>query len=549
MAIALKNWHSTGKLNINSNEVIKLSRNTSWSEISSTDKIKERLKYQPVRIRQLPDSKQIYQSARKREPERLRVPSKDKRVELISSNNVKEKSQQKNLMKMNFHDKSIQSNSKSNNKEISFNVNKGNRKIRRNLNLNFVSPTKQIEKNNSIALPEVQKNSKSICSNSKNYRYRKSFLLPPNFIKSKYLKEQCSKVIPSSTTMKNDTITNLNVSEVSKNLYIKNSNVKICSSIQNTHNNSQMEENLKSQKRLQYNCKSKRNTLHKSIDNEIPLFCDESEFIRKNITSTDNKIQKQEQCNINSSNFSMNKSTDNLQKISNELNNIILTKGSEVSVNNDITGFSKKDYLCVDRNTIVSLKSTLEDMLKVFQDNALKIDLLLKHINKLFHVNTDSIEEQVHTVDSNNEMIKKTSELNLEEKITEDNNIDTVSSSKKNNIKIEMEKPVELKEEEKENISENLELPSNHTNIDHTKSLQLTPQVLQITIPTYTKVGESALQDYINLKASLNFLETPLGKKIQPRIQTNKNVVPNIPKDKSYLSSKIFTELQNLHGE
>ncbi|XP_043505324.1 uncharacterized protein MAL13P1.304-like isoform X2 [Polistes fuscatus] len=524
MAIAQKNWHSTGKLNINSNECIKLSRNTSWSEISSTDKIKERSKYQPVRIRQLPDSKSIYQSARKREPERLGVISKDKKVELIPSSNVKEKSQQKNLMKMSLHDKNIQSNSKSNKKEMSFNLNKCNRKIRRNLNFNFVSPKKQMDKNTSTALPEVQEN-KSICSNSKNYRHTKSFLLPPNFIK--------------------------NVSEASKNLHIKNPNMQICSSIQNTHDNSQTEVNLKSQKRLKYDCESKRNTLHKSIDNEVPLFCDKSEFIRKNITSIDNKIQKQEQYNINRSNFSMNKSTDNLQNISNELNNIILTKGSKVSVNDDITDFSRKDYLYVDKNTIVSLKSTLEDMLKVFQDNALKIDLLLKHINKLFHVNTDLVEEQIHIVDSNDEMIKKTLKLNLEEKITEDNNIDTVSSisKKNNNNNAKMEESIELNEEEKENIFKNLEFQSDHTNIDHTKSLQLSPQVLQITIPNYTEVGESALQDYINLKASLNFLETPLSKKFQPRIQKNQNVIPNIPKDKSYLSTKIFTELQNLYGE
>lgn len=534
MAIAQKNWHSTGKLNISSNECIKLSRNTSWSEISSTYKIKERSKYQPIRIRQLPDSKSICQSAFKREPERLGVNTKDKKVELIPSSNVKEKSQQKNFMKMNLHDKNIQSSSKSNKKEMSFNLNKCNRKIRRNLNLNFVSPKKQMEKNTSTAVPEVQENNKSICSNSKNYyRSKKSFLLPPNSIKSKYLKEQCSKVIPPTITFtKNDTITNLDVSEASKNLHIKNPNVQICSSIQNTHGNLQTEVNLKSQKRLQYDCESKRNTLHKSIDYEVPLFGDKSEFIRKNITSIDNK------------------STDNLQSISNELNNIILTKGSEVSVNDDITDFSRKDYLYVDKNTIVSLKSTLEDMLKVFQDNALKIDLLLKHINKLFHVNTDSIEEQVHTVDSNDEMIKKTLKLNLEEKITEDDNIDTASSiSKKNKINVNMEKLVELNEEEKENIFKNLEFQSDHTNIDHTKSLQLSPQVLQITIPNDTEMGESALQDYINLKESLNFLETPLGKKFQPHIQKNQNVIPNIPKDKSYLSSKIFTELQNLYGE
>lgn len=459
MAVAQKKYHSTGKLNINSNECIKLSRNTSWSEISSTDKIKVRSKYQPVRIKQLSDPKSIYQMARKPEPERLGVISKDKKVELSPSSNVKEKSQQKNLMKMNLHDKNIQSNSKSNKKEMSYNLNKCNRKIRRNLNLNFVSLKKQVEKNTGTALPEVQENNKSICSNSKNYRYRKSFILPPNFIKNKYLKKQCSKVIPSSITcMKNDTITNLDVSEALKNLHIKNPNVQICSSIQNT----------------------------------------------------------------------------------------------EVYVNDDITDFSRKDYLYVDKNTIVSLKSTLEDMLKVFQDNALKIDLLLKHINKVFHVNTDSIEEQVHIVDSNDEMIKKTIKLNLEEKITEDNNIDTVSSISKinnNNVKMKMEESVELNEEEKENIFKNLEFQSDHTNIDHTKSLQLSPQVLQITTPNYTKVNESALQDYLNLKASFNCLETPTSKKFQPRMQKNQNVIPNTPNYKSYLSTKIFTELQNLYAE
>ncbi|KAI4495845.1 hypothetical protein M0802_008251 [Mischocyttarus mexicanus] len=518
MEISIKSWHSTGKLNTDSNKCIKLTRNTSWSEIS-TDKIKELPKYQPIRIK-LPDSKSIHHSARKREPERLGVISKDKK------------------------DDSIQSNS---GKKVSRSVNKCNPKIRRNLNLNFgfaKQQQQQVEKNTNAGLPEVQEKTKLVSSNSKNNRNRKSFLLPPNFIRSKYLKERASKITPLSNDLtKNDTIaTNLNVTEASKNLHLKNSNAQ--------NDNSKMDVNLKSKKRLRYDCDSKRNTLHKSIVNKVPLFFNESECIKENIT-TDDKIQKQEKSNVNESNISTNKNIDNLQNITNELNNVILKNESEVSVNNGTTDLSrKKDYLCVDKNTMVSLKSTLEDMLKEFQNNASKLDLLLKNINKIFHVNTDSIEEErVNVIDFDDEKIKDTSKLN-EEEIIKYNNTDTVSNiSKKNNNNEKIEEPVELNEEEKENIFDNLILQLDHTNIDQNKSLQLTPKVLQITIPNYANIGESAMQDYINLKASINFLATPVNTKLQPRIQKNQNVISNIPKDKSCLSNKIFTELQNLYDE
>lgn len=429
---------------------------------------------------------------------------------------------------------------------MSSNLIRCDRKVRRNLNLNFVSPKQKKEKNISTVLPKVQEENKSICSNSSNYRNSKSCLLPPNFIKSMYLKQRYSKVMPSSSvSIKNDMITNLDMLEDSNNLHIKDPNVQICSFIQSTHDNSQTEINLKLQKLLQYDCESKINTLHNSIDNEEPLSCDESVFIRKNITSIDNKIQKEEHCNINRSNSSINKSTDNLKDSCNELKNIILTEGSEVSINDNTVGFSKKDHLYVDRSAIVSLKSSLEDLLNIFQDNALKTDSLLKRINKILCVNIDSMEEQVHTVDSNGKKIRETLQMYNEGK-AEDNNINIVSSKlKKNNNNIRTEAPVELNGEEKENdIYKNLEFQ-----FEHNKSLQLSPQFLQIAIPNYAKFGESALQDYINLKSSLNFLETPSNKKIKPHIQKNRNIVPNIPKDKSYLSTKILTELQNLYDE
>ncbi|KAF7393360.1 hypothetical protein HZH68_010179 [Vespula germanica] len=547
MEIAMKGWHSTGKPNMKSNECIKLPQYKSWSEISSDCKTKEQSRSQPVRITQLLDSKTINRNARKRaQPERLKkVLSNEKKVGLIQKNNVKEKSQQKDLMKTSLYNKHILSNINSNKKDMSSNLIRCDRKVRRNLNLNFVSPKQKMEKNNSTVLPEIQEKNK-ICANSSNYCNSKSFLLPPNFIKSMYLKQRRSKVMPSSTvSIKNDMVTNLDMLETSENLNIKNPNVQICSFIQSTHDNSQTEVNLKLQKLLQYDCENKRNTLHNSIDNEVPLSCDESVFIRKNMTSIDNKIQKEEHCNINRSNSSMNKSIDNLKDSCNELKNIIFTEGSEVSVNDNSVGFSRKDHLYVDRNAIMSLKSSLEDLLNIFQDNALKTDLVLKRINKILYVNTDLMEEQVHTVDSNGKIVRETMHMYHEEK-AEKNNIDIINSkSKKNNNKARTEAPAELSGADKENdIYKNLEFQ-----FDHNKSLQLSPQVLQITIPNYTKFGESALQDYINLKSSLNFLETPSNKKFKPRIQKNRNVVPNIPKDKSYLSTKIFTELQNLYDE
>ncbi|KAL2713559.1 asparagine-rich protein-like isoform X1 [Vespula squamosa] len=544
----MKGWHSTGKPNMKSNECIKLSQYKSWSEISSDCKTKEQSRSQPVRITQLLDSKTINRNVRKRaQPERLKkVLSNEKKVGLIQKNNVREKSQQKDFMKTSLYNKHILSNSNSNKKDMSSNLIRYDRKVRRNLNLNFVSPKQKMEKNSSTVLSEIPEENKSICSNSNNYYNSKSFLLPPNFIKSMYLKQRCSKVMPSSTvSIKNSMITNLDMLEASENLNIKDPNIQICSFIQSIHDNSQREVNLKLQKLLQYDCESKRNTLHNSIDNEVPLSCDESVFIRKNITSTDNNIQKEEHCNINRSNSFMNKNIDNLKDSCNESKNIIFTEGSEVSVNDNTVGFSRKDHLYVDRNAIVSLKSSLEDLLNIFQDNALKTDLVLKRINKILYVNTDSMEEQVHTVDSNGKIMRETLQMYHEGK-TEENNIDIISSkSKKNNNKARTEAPVELSGDEKENdIYKNLEFQ-----FDHNKSLQLNPQILQITIPNYAKFGESALQDYINLKSSLNFLETPSNKKFKPRIQKNRNVVPNIPKDKSYLSTKIFTELQNLYDE
>ncbi|XP_046826048.1 uncharacterized protein MAL13P1.304-like isoform X2 [Vespa crabro] len=526
-----------------SNKYIKLPLHKSWSEISSDCKIKEQSRSQPVKITQLLDSKTINRTVRKRtKPERLKkVLSNEKKIGLIQKNNVRGKSQKKNLIKTSLHNKQILQNSDNNKKDISSNLIRHDRKVRRNLNFNFVSPKQQKEKNTNTVLLKVQEENKSICLNSSN-RNTKTYLLPPNFIKSMYLKQQSSKVkLSPSVSIKNNMITNLHMLEASENLHIKDPNVQICSFIQRTHDNSRTEVNLKLQKLLQYNCENKINTLHNSIDNEVPLSCDESVFIRKNITSIDNKIKKEEHCNINRNNSSINKSIDNLKDSCKELKNIILTEVSEMSVNDNTVGFSEKDHLYVNRSAIVSLKSSLEDLLNIFQDNALKTDLLLKRINKILYVNTDSMERQGQTVDSNDKIMRETLQTYHEEK-GEENNIDIVSSKlKKNNNNVKIEAPIELNGEEKENdIYKNLEFQ-----FDHNKSLQLSPQVLQITIPNYDKFGESALQDYINLKSSLNFLETPSNKKFKSYKQKNRN----IPKDKSYLSTKILTEIQNLYDE
>ncbi|XP_046826043.1 uncharacterized protein MAL13P1.304-like isoform X1 [Vespa crabro] len=543
MEIAMKGWHSTVKPDMKSNKYIKLPLHKSWSEISSDCKIKEQSRSQPVKITQLLDSKTINRTVRKRtKPERLKkVLSNEKKIGLIQKNNVRGKSQKKNLIKTSLHNKQILQNSDNNKKDISSNLIRHDRKVRRNLNFNFVSPKQQKEKNTNTVLLKVQEENKSICLNSSN-RNTKTYLLPPNFIKSMYLKQQSSKVkLSPSVSIKNNMITNLHMLEASENLHIKDPNVQICSFIQRTHDNSRTEVNLKLQKLLQYNCENKINTLHNSIDNEVPLSCDESVFIRKNITSIDNKIKKEEHCNINRNNSSINKSIDNLKDSCKELKNIILTEVSEMSVNDNTVGFSEKDHLYVNRSAIVSLKSSLEDLLNIFQDNALKTDLLLKRINKILYVNTDSMERQGQTVDSNDKIMRETLQTYHEEK-GEENNIDIVSSKlKKNNNNVKIEAPIELNGEEKENdIYKNLEFQ-----FDHNKSLQLSPQVLQITIPNYDKFGESALQDYINLKSSLNFLETPSNKKFKSYKQKNRN----IPKDKSYLSTKILTEIQNLYDE
>ncbi|KAK2575461.1 hypothetical protein KPH14_011192 [Odynerus spinipes] len=520
------------KCKMESNECISFSRCTSWSATTSKYEAKERERSQPVRITQLLNSKTIHCTVRKRaQPEKLmKAVLIESKAGSTQNNNVGDKSQQKKSIKKHLHNENTPLYSKSNRKYTTSHSNERDRKVRRNLNFNVVSPKQRIEEYTSMTCPSVQEEKKSICSNSSISRNQKSFLLPPNSIKKMYLEQRYSETKSLSTiSSENDnTIRHLDTLGTSENLCIRKHNIQNCSFIEKTYCKSQTSVNLNSQKLIQYNCKSEK--------------------VKENTILIDNKLQEEKHHSACENKSSMSTNADNLNDICHELKNKNLTVKSEISANGNIADFLGEDRLSIDKDTIVSLKHYLEDLLNVFQDNACKVDSLLIHIKKILHAGTNSKEEHVQFGDSSGEIITKNLKTNQEQNVEENkmNTLISISVEDNNNVGKKIE--VKSNEEKKENETpQKVELKLDH--INNVKSLEFTPKTLQITTPNYTQCNESALQNYINLKSCISFLETPDIKKLRPHMPKNKNALSITSNNKSYLSTRILTELENLYDE
>lgn len=400
------------------NECIRLYQNASQKEITSTCKNKDQGRSQPVRITQLINPKTTTFATRKKTlPIRMPTPfSIKKRDGSIQNNDVGNKLQQRKSMMMHLPSNITETKPHSIcNEELAISSsNIYSQKIQRKTYFNVVPTEKIIKENISLMCPNMQEGKKLTYSNSSGSRNSKSLVLPPNSIKTMYLKKH--SMLPSAISKQNDkAIKSLGKLQMSKNVHIQDYNAQK-ETLENTR------------------CKSQTNiNLHET----------------KHTTSLTDKEQEHKYQNSYQSNSFIDTNAGNLKDICHELKNIILIEKSKLPMDKNTVNISKEDHICIDKNTIISLKYYLEDLLDVFHNNASKVDSLLTHVKKILHTSSNSMEGHVHSIDSNNDVIKNTLQTYQDQKVDKNNMNISINKLEEDNVK--RKASVELNTEEKEN--------------------------------------------------------------------------------------------------
>lgn len=225
------------------------------------------------------------------------------------------------------------------------------------------------------------------------------------------------------------------------------------------------------------------------------------------------------------------------------------------------------EAIYVNRDQFIRLESDLKTLLAATEENVSKIKSTLTCVSRLLSTNNEesmgkeySVLETVrHTVlvDREVEVEPCTSNQQLPEDLkTSVSHIPQIVLT--DTVYVDTSKLLQNNENNKENrkamniqsiseaIQESFVQVGNQNNIARTKSVQ--DVYIQQNTPTIKKYRQKrSLREYMALKSSMSFLETPDGKKLRSLCSTeklDKSIV-----NKSYISNKVLTDLHNLYSD
>lgn len=235
--------------------------------------------------------------------------------------------------------------------------------------------------------------------------------------------------------------------------------------------------------------------------------------------------------------------------------------------------YESSEIICINKDKIIHLECELKDLLKKAEKNMIKLKSTLEeteeNVNKLKstlafvtrllytndkEITLSNIELKEENIMTNKEIKLKTccksiqyAEEQLKTPILHISQI-TEFSNKNNSIQND-----ENKENNKDwNIRSDIETDrsflelENQLNIMHAKPIH--DYSIQPNTPIITKYKQKrSFREYMALKSSINFLETPDGKKFKSLCQmddVDKSVL-NV----TYISNKLLTDLHTLYSE
>lgn len=226
------------------------------------------------------------------------------------------------------------------------------------------------------------------------------------------------------------------------------------------------------------------------------------------------------------------------------------------------------EMICINRDKIMSLECDLKNLLSVTEENVLKLKSILMCITKLVSGNDEKITLSKADVKKNHTELEKPSKImvdkevqvdtyNLKEQLEENVRTPIAHTSRinvTNIMSLNKNQNVESDQENYELINRRrisnedgsfLEL-ENQLNIKHTKPTQDSISLQKTPVVTRYKQKRS-FREYMALKSSMRFLETPDGKKLKPLCQIDN--IDNSILNATYISNKLLTDLHNLYAE
>ncbi|XP_076385936.1 uncharacterized protein LOC100875383 isoform X2 [Megachile rotundata] len=231
---------------------------------------------------------------------------------------------------------------------------------------------------------------------------------------------------------------------------------------------------------------------------------------------------------------------------------------------------ASSEMIYINKNKLMNLEHDLQNLLSTTEENVLKLKSMLMYIKNLNENITlpdaDAEKKHIELDKINNIMVDK--EVQVEScsnliqysgEILRTPILHTPQITVTNILSINRNQSIRNVENDRENYEfinrrrtsdgdgSFLEL-ENQLNIQHTKSTQ-DPFYLQKTpvITRYEQKQKRSLREYMALKSTMKFLETPDGKKFNPLRQIDN--IDNSVLNATYISNKILKDLHNLYSE
>ena len=530
---------STGKSKSKRTQPIRLTECSTCPKLIQSSSNKKDERYQPIKIGQL---LREAEDLKKRQKDSVRKKIQPERLGQLSG----VKANQKQDVGAGTHDRLTYS----------------NRCVRRNLNFNEVALKTTKDHNENRKKLSKFAVEKPLCKDAYEPMCRKSMLLPPNTIKCRHLQNSTKETsshskIPqlpkeSAPTDIKHTISYTIVRKKDKEVELNNA--------------APVKENLSKSECIKapIKCEAGKVSNHASTPvtdenrgqgSHIPC------VITKSLIPSESAANQNDNCD--KTNSVELKDQDRL--IETLCINTQDTKLIESESNRNVRCCSS-EAIHINRDQLSRLESDLKTLLTATEENVSKIKSTLTCVSRLLCTNNEESmgkeysvletvrhtmlmdrEVEVEPCTSNKQLAEdlKTSVSHIPQIVLTDTGYVDTSGLLQNNENKENHKSMNI-QSISEAIQESFVQVGNQNNIAQLKSVQ--NDYIQQNTPTIKKYRQKrSLREYMALKSTMSFLETPDGKKLRSLCSTGKPDKSIV--NRSYISNKVLTDLHNLYSD
>ena len=524
---------STGKSKSKRTQPVRLTECLTCPKIIQSSSNKKEERFQPIKIAQL-----------LREAENLKKKQKDSVRKKIQPERLGQLSGVKAIQK---HDGA----------GTQVRLAYSNRCVRRNLNFNEVAVKTPKDNNENRKKSSKFVVEEPLCKDPHEPMGRKSMLLPPNTIKCRHLQNSTKEASSHSK-----------IPQLPKQVVpteIKNTNsytiVRKGDKEVELNKEAPVKEKLSKSECIKISTKCKAGEVsnytstcvtdeNRAQGSHIPC------VITKSLTPSESATYQNDNCDETNS----VKLKDQDRFIETLCNNMQDTRLIESESDRKVM-YCPSEAICISRDQFIHLESDLKTLLAATEENVSKIKSTLRCVSALLSTNNKeftgreeySVLETVrHTVLDREVEVEqlaedlKTSVSHIPQIVLTDTNyVDTSKLLPNNENNKENCKAMNI-HSISEAIQESFVQLENQNNIAQMKSVQ--DNYIQQNTPTINKYRQKrSMKEYMALKSTMSFLETPDGKKLRSLCSTgklDKSIV-----NKSYISNKVLTDLHNLYSD